>query len=141
MEHNDQPPSRPAGSGHVTDHLANERTFLAWIRTSLGLIGLGFVLARMGLFLRQLAATAGFERARKFHPGQEFLVSGLVFLLLGTALCAWSGWLYRRTREAIDAGRFEPAWGAVLALTVVMVLGGLMIVGLVLWRTFSPDGA
>src|SRR5690349_11464639 len=41
--------------GRIADHLANERTFLAWIRTALGLIGLGFVLARMGLFLRNLA--------------------------------------------------------------------------------------
>jgi uncharacterized membrane protein YidH (DUF202 family) len=32
----------------IRDHLANERTFLAWVRTALGLIGLGFVLARMG---------------------------------------------------------------------------------------------
>src|SRR4051812_16870741 len=40
------------------DHLANERTFLAWVRTALGLLGLGFVLARMGLFLEQLALTS-----------------------------------------------------------------------------------
>src|SRR5437660_7383414 len=93
----------------VRDHLANERTFLAWVRTALGLIGLGFVLARMGLFLRQLTAAAEAERmaagpglrqagavGRSLHAGNEFLVTGVVFLALGTALVAWSGWMFGR---------------------------------------------
>jgi|GEM_PF-5432662 len=36
------------------EHQANERTFLAWLRTSIALIGFGFAIARFGLFLRQL---------------------------------------------------------------------------------------
>jgi putative membrane protein len=40
------------------DYLAAERTFLAWIRTGLALMGFGFVVARFGLFLRQIAMTA-----------------------------------------------------------------------------------
>lgn len=36
--------------------LASERTLLAWVRTALALMGLGFVVARFGLFLRELAA-------------------------------------------------------------------------------------
>ena len=50
----------PEGSARsASNHLANERTFLAWVRTALSLLGLGFVLARMGLFLRQLAVVGG----------------------------------------------------------------------------------
>ncbi len=49
-------PRPPRPEARARDHLANERTFLAWIRTALGLIGMGFVLARMGLFLEQLAS-------------------------------------------------------------------------------------
>jgi uncharacterized protein (DUF302 family)/uncharacterized membrane protein YidH (DUF202 family) len=40
-------------------YLAAERTFLAWIRTGLALMGFGFVVARFGLFLRELAAAGG----------------------------------------------------------------------------------
>jgi putative membrane protein len=106
------------------------------------MIGLGFVLARMGLFLRQLAVTtaaaglapAGDNPLRTLHAGHEFLVSGVVFLAVGTALGVWSGWLYDRNRRSIDAGRFEPARGSVLALTAVVVLGSLVIIGLVVWR-------
>ena len=38
----------------MADHMANERTFLAWIRTSLGIIAFGFVIERFGLFIRQM---------------------------------------------------------------------------------------
>ncbi|WP_239651307.1 YidH family protein [Neosynechococcus sphagnicola] len=41
----------------IREHQANERTFLAWLRTSLALIGFGFVIARFSIFLRQLQAT------------------------------------------------------------------------------------
>jgi len=118
----------------ASDHLANERTFLAWVRTSLGLIGLGFVLARMGLFLRQFGATLAAPGAltRDAHAGHEFLLTGVAFLVSGTALGGYSGWLYARNRRALDADQFVPAAGAVLTLTAVVVLGGLVIVALVL---------
>jgi putative membrane protein len=93
----------PPPTTRIRDHLANERTFLAWIRTALGLIGLGFVLARMGLFLRQIAITAGLRASIALPQGREFLVTGVLFLLLGTILCGWSGWHYRRVRITIDA--------------------------------------
>ena len=41
------------------EHLANERTLLAWIRTAIALMGLGFVVARFGLFLREISAIGG----------------------------------------------------------------------------------
>ena len=128
-------PSPSRSPSRVRDHLANERTFLAWVRTALGLIGLGFVLARMGLFLRQLAMASGDGPLGHLRAGHEFMVSGVVFLVVGTVLCAWTGWLYYRTRWAIDEDRYEPAQATVLVLTAVVVVGGLLIVGLVLWHT------
>lgn len=139
MPTHEEPTPRPGASSRTRDHLANERTFLAWIRTALGLIGLGFVLARMGLFLRQLAAAAALEHGRALHGGREFMASGLVFLLLGTVLCGWACGIYRHTQRQIDSDRYEPAWGAVVGLTVVMILGGLLITGLVIWRTLGPE--
>jgi putative membrane protein len=131
----DEPAARKPTSDRVRDHLANERTFLAWVRTALGLIGLGFVLARMGLFLRQLAAMSGLRQARGLHAGHEFFLAGIVFLILGTALCAWAAWRYDHARVAIDASRYTPARRSVLVLTAVIVTGSLVIVGLVAWGT------
>lgn len=119
----------------IRDHLANERTFLAWVRTALGLIGFGFVLARMGLFLREMAGRAlAPDREAPPGTGREFLAAGMVFLVVGTILTAWSGWHYQRNLRAIESERFEPARGTVTLLTGVVLVGGLAIVGLVAWR-------
>ena len=117
--------------GKVTDHLANERTFLAWVRTALGLIGLGFVLGRMGLFLRQIAASADTKAIR---TGHEFIVVGVVFLVFGTLFGAWSGWNYERNRRAIDRETFVAAKWSIYLLAVVVVVGSLAIVALSVWR-------
>ena len=121
----------------VRDHLANERTFLAWVRTALGLIGVGFVLARMGVFLRQLPMGAGALPRPEVRGSREFLVTGMIFLLFGTAICVGSGWLYHRSREAIEEGRYEPARHAASILSVAVALGSLVITGLVLWQLLA----
>ena len=133
----DTPSHSPRSPSRVRDHLANERTFLAWVRTALGLIGLGFVLARMGLFLRQLAMAGGNLHARGLRSGREFMITGVVFLVMGTALCGWTGWLYHRTRWAIDGDRYEPAVATVTFLTAVVVAGGLSIAMLALWQALE----
>ena len=63
--------------------LAAERTFLAWIRTGLALMGFGFVVARFGLFLRELEAAQHIER----HSGHGVsLWLGIVLVVLGVFL-------------------------------------------------------
>jgi putative membrane protein len=121
------------------DHLANERTFLSWTRTALALLGFGFVLARMGLFLRQLAAAAP-QLPGSPHPphGGDFMAVGMVVVVLGTTVAAWAGWHYRRTRQAIDAGQYEPAGASVLALVAVIVIGGLVIIALTIMHELAP---
>jgi putative membrane protein len=66
-----------------SDYLAAERTFLAWIRTGLALMGFGFVVARFGLFLRELAQTTSM---RKFESNGVSLVIGTVLMLTGAAV-------------------------------------------------------
>jgi len=117
--------------GKVTDHLANERTFLAWVRTALGLIGLGFVLGRMGLFLRQIGGAA---ESNGFRTGHEFIAVGIVFLVFGTTFGVWSGWSYEKNRKAIDNESFESAKWSIYVLTAVVVVGSLLILAISVWR-------
>jgi putative membrane protein len=105
---------------------------------ALGLIGLGFVLARMGLFLRQLALASG-GVPRNLRAGHEFVLAGVIFLVLGTAHCGWTCRLYHDTARAIDDDRYEPARSSVLVLTMIVVVGGLLIVGLVLWHVLAQE--
>ena len=48
--------------GKPTDHLANERTFLAWVRTSIGIMAFGFVVVKFSLFVKQISLILGKEQ-------------------------------------------------------------------------------
>lgn len=69
---------------HSQQHLANERTFLSWLRTSIALIGLGFIVARFGLFLREyglVIKNANNAAASSFGHYQSSLIGiGIIIL-------------------------------------------------------------
>ena len=60
-------PKHIGTSKKVTDHLANQRTFLAWIRTGLATITFGFVVERFGLLLRELGVKIGLNEVLPIH--------------------------------------------------------------------------
>ena len=63
--------------GSLSDHLANERTFLAWVRTSIGIMAFGFVVVKFTLFVRQLSLVL-----QKPIPGQGHGYSAVIGILL-----------------------------------------------------------
>src|SRR5438045_9759054 len=68
-------PNHIGTSKKVTDHLANQRTFLAWIRTGLATITFGFVVERFGLLLRELGFKIGLTEVLPIHYSSFFGVS------------------------------------------------------------------
>src|SRR5690349_13673594 len=78
--------NEPAKQGYtskrVTDHLANERTFLAWIRTGLATIAFGFVVERFGLLLREL----GIKTNTEIIPAHLSSVFGIALTALGVIM-------------------------------------------------------
>ncbi len=92
-------------------HLANERTFLAWLRTGLSLIALGLAAAQ---FLDQ-EVVSGFPATDLFAA---LLVVG------GVALTVFGGVRYGRGRAQIDAGAFRAASSVVLATVVLVAVAG-----------------
>jgi putative membrane protein len=115
------------------EHQANERTFLAWLRTSLALIGFGFAIARFSLFLRQFQATVTQQQVSS-PPFFNSETLGLSLVVLGIAVIALAAWRYNRVFWQIERGDYRPNRVLVWILTVVVMILGTLSIPLLLWR-------
>ncbi|MHB8631364.1 MAG: YidH family protein [Candidatus Limnocylindria bacterium] len=118
----DRPPDSAA-----RDHLANTRTLLAWIRTAIALMGLGFVVARFGLFLRELAVMAPAGATGSTNPGLSLGV-GIGLVVTGLLITGLSTSRFVSARRAIERGEFKPDLFVELVLVAVTVAGGVALV-------------
>ena len=86
------------------DHAANERTFLAWVRTGIAVIALGFVIEKFNLFVLTLARTAGLARSVRLErlSGSLGRYEGLAFIGGGIALIVLATLRFIRTTAMID---------------------------------------
>ncbi len=106
-------------------YMAAERTFLAWIRTSLALMAFGFVLARFGLFLRVVESSSG---GRISEPSTLSLPLGVFLVLLGVIVDIFSAWRHVRYVRAIDQGLPSTGKLSTLAVAVAVILALLGLV-------------
>lgn len=106
-------PSPNTGS-YARDHLANERTFLAWLRTALAFMGLGVLVAK---FPDESTSTQ---------------IGGLILIGIGAIMLVYGVVRYERLSHFIDQGEYQPArWGPAL-LGVFTLVTALVAVALVL---------
>jgi putative membrane protein len=117
------------------DHLANERTFLAWVRTSVAIVVFGFAIGRFAIALRQLARFQG--QAPKTTGLSVWM--GMSSILAGVAMVVAGLVRYRKTRAQLDQGKFEPAGFIVDLVTILTVLFGLALAGYLIYveKSFS----
>jgi putative membrane protein len=98
--------------------LAAERTLLAWIRTGLALIGLGFVVARFGLFLRELVAAG-----RPPADAGPSLWIGTGMVALGVAVNVLAAAQHVRLVRRLEAGGPTPSGVSRLGVALAVLLG------------------
>jgi putative membrane protein len=117
-------PDEKKPAADLRDYLAEERTILAWMRTSLTLMGFGFVVARFGLFLQALQITHGdpVAQGHGFSPW-----SGTAFIAVGVAVNLLSIRRHVRTVGELNRGQVtvrSSSQQAVL-LALFLALGGI----------------
>ena len=112
-----------ANPNRARDHLANERTFLAWVRTGAAIVVFGFAIGRFSIALRQLTALQG----HPLHRSGLSVWMGATSIVLGVVLVIAGLLRYRKTRARLDEGTFEPAGFVLDLVTVLTVLFGLVL--------------
>ena len=120
-------------SNRARDHLANERTFLAWVRTGAAIVVFGFAIGRFALAMRQLTVILG-------HPVRTAGLSvwmGACSIVAGVVLVVAGLLRYRKARAQLDAGSFEPAGFVLDLVTILTVLFGLVLAGYLIYTEKS----
>ena len=116
---------------NFSDHAANERTFLAWVRTAIAVMAFGFLVARFNLFLRIAAQSLATERAPPpvVRVGGIGDLAGLTLIVAGTVIVAVAALRFVRSGRAIDSrDRHFSGAKADLLLAVLMVILGIGLV-------------
>lgn len=103
----------------ASEYLANERTFLAWIRTSIAIISLGFVVAKFSLWLHQLGTQL--QPQLPASTGASMPI-GITMMGLGGMLAILAAWRYHAVNRAIEKGIVRADRALVLFVTVMVVL-------------------
>jgi putative membrane protein len=109
------------------DLLAAERTLLAWIRTGIALMGFGFVVARFGLFLRELARVGGHAAAQRFDSA----FVGTVVVGAGVAVNLWASLRHRDIVRRMREGTTEISVTGPLVVGVASGVGGLILMAVI----------
>lgn len=104
------------------DYFAAERTFLAWIRTGLGLIGIGFAVSRFSLFLREIAATDSRAPAR---PTGISMWSGVALVGLGVIVILASVSRHIEIVKQLQSGSWLPGRGSRDAVILGLILAAV----------------
>lgn len=83
-----------------SDHFANERTFLAWVRTGIALIGFGFVIAKFAIFIDLI-------KGQKAVGGPS-VTYGEIMIILGGFVIAYGIYNYLRNEKDLEKGTYTP---------------------------------
>ena len=112
---------------HISDHLANERTILAWIRTAIAVITLGVAINRFSLFLLELHEAVPQMKSTNRHA--ETVGVGLV--ILGMVIMCGAIWHYLHVANTIDSQTYRaPRLAMALTSLAVVAVGGAILIWL-----------
>lgn len=114
----------------ISDHLANERTLLAWVRTGIGIMAFGFVVVKFSLFIKQISIVLEKEAAVR-HYGYSGPI-GILLVAAGALSLLFSVLRYGKTKRQLMNSTYEHSSGFLYAIVgFVLVMSVVLIVYLV----------
>ena len=105
-----------------SDHAANERTFLAWVRTAIAVMAFGFVIERFDLFLQVAAPQLALKQAAP-HSQMVANLAGLAFIGIGVVMIVIAGMRFVKTAKAIETEEAVPSPGERFDVALAILIG------------------
>lgn len=119
---------------HTQQHLANERTFLAWIRTCIALVGLGFIVSKFTFFLSQFRIIIDREAENDSISHSQYLqdyfssILGISIIVLSIGLVIVSLMNFFITKNSIDKGLYKSNNRIIYASSVIIIILSIIII-------------
>ncbi len=110
----------------TNDHLANERTFLAWVRTSIGIMGLGFVVVKFSMFIKQLTLMLGGNLHHTQHSYSSLI--GIILVALGALTALMSFLNYKKIEQQIDQENYFSTNPMITIITCGIIIISILLV-------------
>jgi putative membrane protein len=112
--------------GKLSDHLANERTFLAWVRTSIGIMAFGFVVVKFTLFVKQISIVL---QKPLISPGHGYSnIMGIFLVAFGAILGLLAFYRYKTIDKQLRDKSYHPSTFLSTMLIACILLMGILLV-------------
>jgi uncharacterized membrane protein YidH (DUF202 family) len=115
---------------YIREHLANERTFLAWVRTSIGIMAFGFVIEKFALFIKRLPYLLGEPNHHQVPPpSYDFsTILGIIMVAMGGLMGLLSFFRYKKVEKEIDADTYKASIILDILVALVMLIIAIFLV-------------
>ena len=110
----------------INEQLSNERTFLSWVRTGIGIMVFGFVIVKFSLFVNQLPAS--FFHEADIPKNGFTIIIGIALVFTGALTILLSYWKYRQTHKLLQKGEYLYSTLLLTVLTVAIFLMSIIII-------------
>jgi putative membrane protein len=120
-------------SARLRTQFANERTFLAWVRTGLALVAFGFVVEKASPFLEQLAPTVAASQTNFIHLSG---VAGVALMMAGSAIIVLSTVRFWHTGRQIKLERYRTSYRLDIAMAILMAI---ITIGLIFFTIYQSQ--
>ncbi|MGZ3901364.1 MAG: YidH family protein [Bacteroidia bacterium] len=112
---------------NAREHLANERTLLAWIRTSIGIMAFGFVVVKFSLFIKQISLLLGKNANIPSQHGYSSVI-GILLVAVGALVLLLSYLKYKKTEKQLNNEDFRTSSTLTFSLTIIILLISILLI-------------